>query len=104
MTQIDEKEFEDLRSKEGKMLILFSADWCGPCKILKPQLDSLANEIPGVFPFYSIDVNDSEKVTKEFGIRNIPTGIILENGEEKTRFLGAKPKDRIKKLLENFLV
>jgi len=104
MTQIDEKEFEDLRSKEGKLLILFSADWCGPCKILKPQLDSLTNEIPGVFPFYSIDVNDSEKVTKEFGIRNSPTGIILENGEEKTRFLGAKPKDQIKKLLEKFLV
>ena len=103
MLQINENNFNEETEKKEKNLILFSADWCGPCKIIKPILEDIHKDISDDFSFYVVDVNESTKITNEYKVKNIPTGVILINGEEKGRFTGAKNKEQIKNLINNFL-
>jgi thioredoxin 1 len=103
MEQLNDESFEEKSQEKEKSLILFSAEWCGPCKIIKPILEEIKSEMDEDFPFYVIDVNESVKTTEKYNVRNIPTGVILVDGEEKIRFTGAKNKEQIKNLINNFL-
>ena len=72
-------------------IINFTATWCGPCKMMKPVLDEVQSEYPDlVIHKADIDV-DSEKV-KEYNVQSVPTYVILKDGVEVDRIIGAKPK------------
>ncbi len=74
----------------GKVLIDFSAEWCGPCKMMLPILESLAKEMEGKISVYKVDVDAAQKVTSKFDITSVPTLILFENGQEKKRIVGLK--------------
>lgn len=74
-----------------KKVLYFSATWCGPCKQLGPIMESLSSEIN----YEKINVDTSPDLVTKYGIRNIPTMILVENGEAKSRKTGLLPKDQI---------
>ena len=75
-----------------KKLLYFSAAWCGPCKTLAPIVESLSGQIN----YDKIDVDDNHEMSAQYGVRNIPTLILLdETGETKGRLVGLQTKDQI---------
>ena len=75
-----------------KKLLYFSAEWCGPCKTLGPIVESLSGQIN----YDKIDVDTNHEMSAQYGVRNIPTLILLdETGENKGRLVGLQTKDQI---------
>ncbi|OGY21285.1 MAG: thioredoxin [Candidatus Woykebacteria bacterium GWB1_45_5] len=82
-------------------LIDFYADWCGPCIVMKPVIEELEKEIAGEIEIKKINVDENEQEAAKYGVMSIPTYIILKDGEETDRFVGATSKEVIKsKLLQ----
>ena len=75
-----------------KSLKYFSATWCGPCKVFKPVMQELAGQGHSI---EFIDVDEQSDVATEFGVRSVPTTVVMENGQEVDRFVGAIPKEQI---------
>jgi thioredoxin 1 len=69
----------------------FSASWCGPCKILAPTFNEVKNSFSGV-SFNEYDVDDSADVASQFGIRSVPTVVLVKDGKEIKRIVGAQSK------------
>ena len=74
-----------------KKILYFSAAWCQPCKMLGPIMESLAGEIN----YEKIDVDNNQDLSIQYGVRNIPTLILVENGEAVGRLTGLQQKDAI---------
>ena len=92
----DEKFLEVI--KNNKVLVDCYATWCGPCRMLSPIIDELALEKED-YKFYKLDVDNSNKVTKEYGIMSIPTLLIFENGELKEKVVGFISKEELEEKL-----
>ncbi len=83
----NEENFEaDVIKAEGKVLVDFYADWCGPCKTLGPMLDEVSKEVSG--KIFKIDVDSNDKLVNEYGIRGVPTTILFENGVASKTIVG----------------
>ncbi|HYV97849.1 MAG TPA: thioredoxin [Gemmatimonadaceae bacterium] len=81
------------------VLIDFYADWCGPCKIMAPVLDEIAQEQSGAVIVGKVDTDRSPVAPSKFGIRSIPTLIVFAAGKEVGREIGAVPKAKVTALL-----
>ena len=80
----------DENTKEGVVLIDFYADWCGPCRMVAPIIEELSNELTEG-KIVKVNVDESPEVSGKFMIRSIPTIVILKDGEEVNREIGATP-------------
>ena len=98
--EIKENEFEEvvLKSKE-KVLVDFYANWCGPCKMLRPVLESIASERSDK-KIISIDVDQADNLAREYGVMSIPCLILFQDGKEINRSVGLKSKSEIEGMLE----
>ncbi len=97
--EIKESEFKDkIKNTEKKVVIDCYAPWCGPCRLLSPIIDELAEEIE-TCEFYKLNVDNAENVSTEYGIMSIPTILIFENNELKEKTIGLKSKEELKELL-----
>ena len=76
----------------SKQLLYFSAEWCGPCKVLGPVMDEVRKQIP--VQKHNVDHTDPS-ILQKYGIKNIPTVVLVENGNEINRFVGAKTFNQI---------
>jgi len=74
-----------------KEILYFSSTWCGPCKTLGPIMDSLSGQIN----YRKIDVDQNQDMSIEYGVRNIPTLVLLENGQVKNRLVGMQSETNI---------
>ena len=74
-----------------KKILYFSAAWCGPCKMLGPIMESLSGQIN----YEKIDVDNNQDLSIQYGVRNIPTLVLVENGEAVGRLTGLQQKDTI---------
>lgn len=98
--EIREDEFEkEVLKSEKKVLVDFYANWCGPCKMLRPVLSSVAETHDDV-KVVSIDVDEAENLAMSYGISSIPCVIKFKDGNELERSIGFKPKEEIEKLIE----
>ncbi len=101
VTTLTEKNFEqEVLKSEKPVLIDFWASWCGPCRMLSPLVDELAEE-HSEFKFCKVNVDEEENLAKNFGIMSIPTLIVFKNGEQKAKNIGSIPKDAILELIKN---
>tara|TARA_B110000305_G_scaffold85685_1_gene96486 strand:- start:99 stop:344 length:246 start_codon:yes stop_codon:yes gene_type:complete len=74
-----------------KKILYFSAAWCGPCKMLGPIMESLSGQIN----YEKIDVDSNQDLSIKYGVRNIPTLVLVENGEAVRKLTGLQQKDQI---------
>ncbi len=101
VTILTEKNFEqEVLKSEKPVLIDFWASWCGPCRMLSPLVDELAEE-HSEFKFCKVNVDEEENLAKNFGIMSIPTLIVFKNGEQKAKSIGSIPKEAILELIKN---
>ena len=91
---------------EGKRpaIVDFYATWCGPCKALHPILEELSKEYSGKIDIYQIDVDQEQDLAAAFGIRSIPTLLMIPMNEQPRISQGALPKDQLKKAIDEFLL
>ena len=98
--KIEEKEFKNLiNNQEKKVIVDCYADWCGPCRMLSPIIDELAEEIDNC-EFYKLNVDEAEEESREYGIMTIPTILIFKEGNLENKSIGLKSKEELKSLIE----
>ena len=74
-----------------KKILYFSASWCGPCKMLGPIMESLSGQIN----YEKVDVDNNQDLSIQYGVRNVPTLVLVENGEAVGRLVGVQSKEQI---------
>ena len=98
--ELNDANFDNEVTKSDKpVLVDFGATWCGPCKILAPIVEKLADEYKGKVKVGKLDIDDSPGVASKFGIRSVPTVLVFRGGKESGRHVGVTNKDTLVKLL-----
>ena len=92
--KVTNDNFNEIKDSKYTVLIDFYADWCGPCRMLGPVLDEIANEKNDI-AIGKVNVDNDRELANSFGIRSIPTMIIFKNGVEVDRMVGFFNKDNI---------
>ena len=87
-----------------RQLLISTQPWCGPCKALHPILEELSKEYSGKIDIYQIDVDQEQDLAAAFGIRSIPTLLMIPMNEQPRISQGALPKDQLKKAIDEFLL
>lgn len=100
VTHVNKQNYNELLNSDKPVLLDFYATWCGPCKMLAPVLDRLAAE-HGEYVFAKVNVDEEGALAAEYGVSSIPTLVVLKNGKEVNRALGAMPASRVLALLED---
>lgn len=98
MIEIEERDFEKIleKSKEKLIFIDFYADWCMPCKILKPIIENVEKLYQDKnIEFFKINIDKNQNLANKFNILSIPTLVLLKNKKEIDRIIGVLPKDKI---------
>ena len=97
--EINGKNFEsEVLNSDKVVLADFNAQWCGPCKMLKPIIDSIAEERKDV-KVVSIDIDEEDELAEKYEVFSIPCVVVFKNGEEVRRSVGFKPKQDILNLI-----
>lgn len=98
MLHADDTNFSQMVSS-GLILVDFYADWCGPCRMLTPILETLASDMADTLTIVKLDVDHAQKTTASFQITSVPTLILFKNGKEINRIVGLKDLDTLKKIV-----
>ncbi len=96
-----DQNFEDEVLKATQpVLIDFTAAWCGPCKLLSPIVEKLADELEGRVKVGKLDIDTSPNVTARYGIRGVPTVMVFKNGERVAQHVGLTNRETLLKLID----
>lgn len=96
---IDDQNFEaEVLQASTPVLIDFHATWCGPCKMLAPIVEKLADDYEGKLKVGKVDIDAAPKLASKYGIRSVPTVMVFENGEKKATHTGLAPRAKLMKL------
>ena len=91
---------EEVINSSVPVLLDFWASWCGPCRMLSPIVDEIAEEVEGKVKVGKINVDDEEELAVRFGIMSIPTLLVFEGGKIVNSAIGARSKEDILKMLD----
>ena len=97
--KIDKNNFDQIKNSDKRILLDFYADWCGPCRMVSPIVDEIAEENPQ-YIVGKINVDDDPELAIEFSVSTIPNLVVLEGGKVINQVAGARPKPQILKMLE----
>lgn len=103
-TNFTDANYADLVKNSQELIVIdFWAEWCGPCKMIAPLVEELANEYEGKALIGKCDVDENNEIAVTYGIRNIPTLLFIKNGEVVDRLVGALPKAKIAETIEKYV-
>lgn len=85
------------------MLVDFWASWCGPCKMLAPTVDKLAEKYDGKVIVGKVDVDEEQELARQFGVMSIPTVVLFKDGKEVQRTVGVQPQAAFERLVDDIL-
>lgn len=106
IVHIDERNAAALLIEESHkrpVVVDFWADWCEPCKVLMPILEKIANEYQGAFLLAKVNADEQAMIAQQFGVRSLPTVMIVQGGQPVDGFVGAQPEPQIREMLEKYL-
>jgi thioredoxin 1 len=95
LTITDQNFEQEVINSDIPVLIDFWAVWCGPCKIIAPVVEQLAEEYDGKLKVGKLDVDNNQETSIKYGVRSIPTLLIFKGGQVKETIIGAVPKQQI---------
>ncbi|AEF95078.1 thioredoxin [Desulfotomaculum nigrificans CO-1-SRB] len=104
VTVLTDQNFKStLQEAKIPVLVDFWADWCGPCKMIAPEVQKLADELQGQVLVCKLNVDENRETPNSLGIMSIPTMVIFKEGQEVERTIGYRKKDELKEILQKHL-
>ena len=97
---VNKNNFEQIRNSDKPVLLDFYADWCGPCRMVSPWVEQIAEENPQ-YLVGKINVDSEPELAQAFGVASIPMLVVLKNGKIAAQSVGARPKQQILAMLES---
>jgi thioredoxin 1 len=94
---------EHVKASDVPVLVDFWAEWCGPCKMIAPVLEEIAEEQAGKIQVVKLNIDDNLEVTRRFDVMSIPTLILFKDGQPEVRLIGAKPKGQLLQEISAYL-
>ena len=93
--ELKETDFDSFISDKDVTVVDFWAVWCGPCKMLAPTIEALADELDGKIAVGKVDVDENRELAMKYGVMSIPTVIYFKNGEEVARLVGVQSREKL---------
>ena len=104
LTHLKEKDFErEVLKSEVPTVVDFYADWCGPCRVVSPIIESLSREYAGRVKFVKVDADDNQALATSYGVMSIPTVIVFNGGRLVDTVIGAAPADVYRRKINGIL-
>ena len=100
MTHFNQESFDKALSEGKLMMVDFWADWCGPCKMLAPVIDGLAQQYAGKAVVGKVNVDEEQELAIRYGVMSIPTVIFFKDGKEIARKVGVMPAGAFTQVLD----
>lgn len=97
--KVTKNNFDEVKNSEKTVLLDFYADWCGPCRMVSPIVDEIAEEYPQ-YLVAKINVDDEPELAESFSVTTIPTLVVMKGGNVFSQSSGARPKEQILDMLE----
>lgn len=102
--EVKDTDFEtSVLGSDQPVLVDFWAEWCGPCRMIAPTLEAIAEEYQGKASIYKMNVDENMSVPQRYGIRGIPTLILFKGGKEEERIVGAVSREAIAKVIDKYV-
>jgi thioredoxin 1 len=101
--EITDANFDEITNTDKPVLVDFWAEWCGPCKMIGPVVEELASDYEGKAVIGKVDVDSNPNTSAKFGIRSIPTLLVIKNGKIVEKQVGAVPKSVLTQKLDAHL-
>ena len=102
--EINGIELQEKINNGEKIIVDFYAQWCSPCKIMKPTFEKVANDNTSEVKMYTMDVDQNQEIAIKYGIRSVPTIKLFKSGENVGTQVGILHENQIKDLINNLLV